>query len=210
MLCTGNSLELCGAGGALSVYTLNSDAPVSTNVQGSTTVVLHDKHRLGNRLFLLAVFALPPMDRLSQIRTTSLTLWHVLRIPTLAHIQCPSKRFILRLYGCLRQCRFVWMCRIHLCRRSTGQWSGTCYLKNSQGSFSAAGNNLVSGFRTSSGSMEESLLQRHLPLPLRLPMLTARPYCGWCHLCHRGQREPILVLLWHFPRSVLLPSSVTA
>ncbi|TIA57408.1 hypothetical protein D6C77_06205 [Aureobasidium pullulans] len=37
MLCTGNSLELCGGSGALSVYQLNSDAPVSTIVQGSTT-----------------------------------------------------------------------------------------------------------------------------------------------------------------------------
>ena len=54
-------------------------------------LVLHRQTQARHRLFLLAVFALPPMDRLSQIRTTSLTLWHVLRIPTLAHIPVPKQ-----------------------------------------------------------------------------------------------------------------------
>ncbi|KEQ91797.1 hypothetical protein AUEXF2481DRAFT_50439, partial [Aureobasidium subglaciale EXF-2481] len=35
MLCSGNQQELCGGPGALSVYTLNADAPVSTITQGS-------------------------------------------------------------------------------------------------------------------------------------------------------------------------------
>jgi hypothetical protein len=153
MVCTGNSLELCGGGGALSVYQLSSGAPVSTIVQGSTTAGSTPTNT-GSTSSLPSSSLCPATN--GQTLADSNNVTYTVACSSDTNVgSYSSAQASASYFDCMVACdnaassgcvAFTYV------GGALGSGSGTCYLKNSQGSFTAGNNNLVSGFRTSSGS----------------------------------------------------------
>ncbi|THV93191.1 WSC-domain-containing protein [Aureobasidium pullulans] len=155
MLCTGNSLELCGGPGALSVYQLNSDAPVSTIVQGSTTAAPVASNT-GVSASGLPSASLCPATNGQTVADSNNATYLVGCSSDTSIGSYASSQAVNSYFDCMVACdnaastncvAFTYV------GGTNGQGSGTCYLKNSQGSFSAGASNLVSGFKSSSGSV---------------------------------------------------------
>ncbi|KAI4843157.1 hypothetical protein E4T44_06211, partial [Aureobasidium sp. EXF-8845] len=153
MLCTGNSLELCGAGGALSVYQLNSDAPVSTIVQGSTTAGSAPTNT--GSASSLPSSSLCPATNGQTIADSNNVNYTVACSSDTSIGSYTSASASGSYFDCMVACdnaassgcvAFTYV------GGAQGSGSGTCYLKNAQGSFTGGNNNLVSGFRTSAST----------------------------------------------------------
>ncbi|KAI4721898.1 hypothetical protein E4T48_01915 [Aureobasidium sp. EXF-10727] len=155
MVCSGNSLELCGAGGALSVYTLSSGAPVSTIVQGSTTAGSSPTNTGGASASSLPSSSLCPATNGQNIADSNNITYTVACSSDTSIGSYSSAQASGSYFDCMVACdnaassgcvAFTYV------GGALGSGSGTCYLKNSVGTFTGAANNLVSGSRVSSGS----------------------------------------------------------
>ncbi|KAK5999914.1 hypothetical protein QM012_005002 [Aureobasidium pullulans] len=153
MTCTGNSLELCGGPGALSVYELSSDANVTTITQGSTTAGTSPTNT--GTVSSLPSSSLCPATNGQSIADSNNITYTIACSSDTSVGSYSSAQASGSYFDCMVACdnaassgcvAFTYV------GGALGSGSGTCYLKNSVGSFTASGNNLVSGSRNSTGS----------------------------------------------------------
>jgi hypothetical protein len=157
MTCSGNPLELCGGSGALSVYQLNSDAPVSTIIQGPTTAGSAPTNT-GTAASLPSSSLCPATNGMGVQDSNNNT--YIIACSSDTSIGSYSNAQTVNSYfDCMIACdnaassgcvAFTYQGGV------SGQGSGTCYLKNAQGSFSAGSSSLVSGFKNATGSTGSS------------------------------------------------------
>ncbi|KAH0095711.1 hypothetical protein KCU66_g16344, partial [Aureobasidium melanogenum] len=154
MVCTGNSLELCGGGGTLSVYELSSDANVTTITQGSNTAGSTTPTNTGSSSSLPSSSLCPATNGQSIADSNNITYTIACSSDTSVG-SYSSAQASGSYFDCMVACdnaassgcvAFTYV------GGALGSGSGTCYLKNSVGSFTSAANNLVSGSRNSTGS----------------------------------------------------------
>ncbi|KAI5199776.1 hypothetical protein E4T39_06075 [Aureobasidium subglaciale] len=151
MLCSGNQQELCGGPGALSVYTLNSDAPVSTITQGSGSTSTSTVPSASG----LPSSSLCPATNGKNLADSNNVTYTIACSSDTSIGSYSSSQAAGSYFDCMIACdnaastgcvAFTYAGGVN------GQGSGTCYLKNAQGTFTASGNNLVSGSRVSAVS----------------------------------------------------------
>ncbi|PSK50339.1 Kremen protein 1 [Elsinoe australis] len=153
MTCPGNSRELCGAGNRLTVYQLDSSAPVSTITQGSTTTTS-----------ATATSGASSAASTSTIPSASLCPSADGQTVGSYSVKCSSDSSVGAYTGvsasssyldCMTACDaqassgckgFVYV------GGDNGSGSGTCWLKSDIGSFTPSGSNFIAAVKASAGT----------------------------------------------------------
>ncbi|KAI5236520.1 hypothetical protein E4T42_09446 [Aureobasidium subglaciale] len=148
MLCSGNQQELCGGPGALSVYTLNADAPVSTITQGSGSAPTSTVPSASG----LPSSSLCPATNGQNVADSNNVTYTVACSSDTSIGSYSSSQAASSYFDCMVACdnaASTGCVAFTYVGGANGQGAGTCYLKNAQGTFTTGGNNLVSGSRVS-------------------------------------------------------------